>query len=175
MVNTRRKNAKADANPSKKVFRKEQNDLKIKQFQEYSRHAAVPYPLNLYVLGFNYSSTEAEMKKAYYFMAHIFHPEKNIGLGTIEVMKMINEAKYGLEDTLRTIDASREEERVRSADNEISISSDHNSDSESSNTSSEPATYSSKESTLPAKHTNDNEETPLKQNHPRPWTSKKKF
>ena len=56
------KNAKADTNPSKTVFSKEQNDLKIIQVQEYSLHASGQYPLNLYVLGLNYSSTEAEMK-----------------------------------------------------------------------------------------------------------------
>ena len=63
MVKARQKNAKGDANPRVTKFSKEQNDLKIKQVQEYSRHAAGKYPLNLYVLGFNYSSTEAEMKK----------------------------------------------------------------------------------------------------------------
>ena len=63
MVKTRRQNEKADKNPSMTKFSKEHNDLKIKQVQEYSRHAAVPYPLNLYVLGLNYSSTEEEMKK----------------------------------------------------------------------------------------------------------------
>ena len=36
MIKTRRQNAKADANPSKTVFSKEQNDLKINQVQEYS-------------------------------------------------------------------------------------------------------------------------------------------
>ena len=46
----------------------------------------------------------------------------------------------------------------------ISIPSDHNYDSESSGTSSEPESSSSKESTLPDKHTDDHEETPLK-NH----------
>ena len=45
-----------------------------------------------------------------------------------------------------------------------SIPSYHNYDSESSGTSSEPSSSSSKESTLPAKHTGDNEESPLK-NH----------
>ena len=63
MVKTRRQNAKADANPSMTKFSKKQNDLKIKKVQEYSRHAAGPYQLNLYVLGLNYASTEAEMKK----------------------------------------------------------------------------------------------------------------
>ena len=95
-------------------------------------------------------------------MACRFHPDKNIGLDTTEMMKMINEAKDGLEDTLHTNDESRKEERVRAAEDEISISSDENSDSESSDTSSEPVTSSSIASTLPAKHTNDNEETPLK-------------
>ena len=85
-------------------------------------------------------------------------------------MKMINEAKDGLEDTLSTNDASREEDCVWAAEDDIIISSDDNYDSESSNTSSEPATSSSKVSTLPAKQTNDNEETPLKKTHPRPWT-----
>ena len=104
------------------------------------------------------------MKEPYYSMACRFHPDKNIGLDTSEMMKMINEAKFGLQDWLRTNDASREEERVRATEDVISIPSDHNSDSESSDTSSEKALSSSKESTLPAKHTNDDEETPLK-NH----------
>ena len=93
MVKTGQKNAKADENTSMTQFSKEQNDLKIKQVQEYSRHAVGLYPLNLYVLGLNYSSTEAEMKKTYYSMARRFHPDKNIGLDTTEMMKMINEAK----------------------------------------------------------------------------------
>ena len=79
MVKTRRKNAKADENPSMKKFSKEKNDLKIKKVQEFSHNAACPYPLNLYVLGLNYSSAETEMKKAYYSMACRFHPDKNIG------------------------------------------------------------------------------------------------
>ena len=82
MVKTRQQNAKADANPSMTKFSKEQNDLKIKQVQKLSRHAAGPYPLNLYVLGLNYSSTEAETKKAYYSMARRFQLDKNIGLDT---------------------------------------------------------------------------------------------
>ena len=113
MVKKRRQNEKSDKNPSMTKFSKEQNDLKIKQVQEFSPHAVVPYTLNLYVLGLNYSSTEAQMKEAYYSMARRFHPDKNIGLDTTEMMKMINKAKDGLEDTLRTNYASREEERVR--------------------------------------------------------------
>ena len=66
-----------------------------------------------------------------------------------------------------------EEERFRAAEDEISIPSDHNYDLEPSNTSSKPASSSSKEFTLPAKHTNDNEETLFLKTHLRPWTSKK--
>ena len=94
-------------------------------------------------------------------MAFRFHPEKNIGLDITEMMKMINEAKGGLEDQLRTNDSSREEEHGWAAEDEISIPSDNNSGLESSDTSSEPASSSSKESTLPAKHTNDNEKSLL--------------
>ena len=50
MVKTRQQNAKADANPSKKVLSKEQNDLKIQQVQEYSLHATGQYSLNLFVI-----------------------------------------------------------------------------------------------------------------------------
>ena len=89
MVKTRRQNAKSDANPSKTVFSKEQNDFKIKQVQEYSLHATGQYSLNLFVTGLNDSSTEAEIKKAYYYMTSIFHPDKNIGLDTTEMMKMM--------------------------------------------------------------------------------------
>ena len=63
MVKTRRQNAKVDANPSKTVFSKEQNDLKGQQVQEYSLHATSQYSLNLFVPGLNDSSTEAEIKK----------------------------------------------------------------------------------------------------------------
>ena len=72
------------------------------------------------------------MKKAYYSMARRFHPDKNIGLYTSEMMKMINEAKFVLQDQLRTDDASREEECVRATEDVIPIPSNHNSDSESS-------------------------------------------
>ena len=112
MVKIRRQISNADANPSMKKFSKEQNDLKNKKVQEFFRHAAGQYPLNLYVLGLKYSSTQAEMIEGYYYMACRFHPDKNIGLDTSKMMKMINKAKDGLEDILRSNDASREEERV---------------------------------------------------------------
>ena len=64
MVKTRQQNANAESISSVTKFTKEQNDLKFKEVQEFAAyHAAGPYPLNLYVLGLNYSSTEAEKKK----------------------------------------------------------------------------------------------------------------
>ena len=141
MVKIRQQNATAEANPSATKFSKEHNDLKMKEVQKYAaNHAESQYPLNLYVLGLNYSSTETEMKKAYYSMVRRFHPDKNIGLDTSKMMSMINEANDGLEYSLRADDASREEERVRAAEDKISLSSDGNYDSETSDTSSEPAT-----------------------------------
>ena len=47
---------------------------------------------------------------------------------------MINTAKEGLKDPLRKNDACREEEHVQAEEDEISIPSDHNSDSEPSDT-----------------------------------------
>ena len=157
MVNTRRQNAKADANPSKSVFSKEQNDLLILQVHEYSLHATGQYSLNKFVLGLNESSTEADIKTSYRSMAVRFHPDKNIGLDTSKMMVMINEAKDGLKNTLRNNDAIREAERVRAAEEMITLFSDDNSDSETSETSSEPATSSNKASTFPAEHSTDNE------------------
>ena len=88
--------------------------------------------------------------KGYRSMARRFHPDNNYGFDTTEMMTMINTARYGLQDQLHENDALREEEHVQAAEDESSIPSDHNPDSESSNTSSEPAS-----------------------SHPRPWTSKK--
>ena len=61
-------------------------------------------------------------------------------------------ARDGLRYQLLENDELREEERVQAAEDESSIPSYHNPDSESSGTSSEPAS-----------------------SHPRPWTSKKSF
>ena len=57
-----------------------------------------------------------------------FHPDKNIHEDASKVMRMINEDKEGLEDTLRNNDAVREEERVRMAEETIILLSDDNSD-----------------------------------------------
>ena len=108
MVYTRRKNAKADANPSRTVFNKEQNYLFIQKVQEYSLYAKGER-LNLFVLGLNESSTIEDMKKAYRSMSLRFHTDKNIHEDASKRMGMINEAKEGLEYTLRNNDAIREE------------------------------------------------------------------
>ena len=84
-------------------------------------------------------------------MARRFHPDKNIGLDTKKMMTMINTAKFGFLDLLRDNDQIREEDNVQAAEDEESIPSDHYSESESSRTSSEPAS-----------------------SHPRPRTSKTK-
>ena len=84
-------------------------------------------------------------------MARRFHPDNNYGFDTTEMMTMINTTKFGLLYRLRDNDQVREEENVQAAEDEESIPSDHNSDSESRGTSSEPAS-----------------------SHPRPWTSKTK-
>ena len=135
MLITRQQNTTAEANLSVKKFSKEQNHLKMKELQEFAANNAVgQYELDLHVLGLNYSSTEVEIIEAYRSVACIFHPDSNFGFDTSEMMKMINTAKDGLQDQLRENDARREEERVQAAEYEISIPSDHNSDSESSNT-----------------------------------------
>ena len=59
-------------------------------------------------------------------------------------MKMINDTREELESTLRHNDEIREEERVHMAEETIILSSDDNSDSETSEISSEPATSSNK-------------------------------
>ena len=62
-----------------------------------------------------------------------------------------------MQDQLRKNDAVREEERELAAEDGELIPYDPNYDSESSGTSSEPASPSSKESTLTAKNADDNE------------------
>ena len=77
MVYTRWQNSKTDANPSKTVFSKEQNDLLFKKVKEYSLYAKGEI-LHLFVLSFHESSTEEDMKKAYRSMSPRLHPDKNI-------------------------------------------------------------------------------------------------
>ena len=70
MVITRQKNATAEANPSMTKLTKEQNDLKMKELQEYAANKALDqYHLNLHVLYLNYNSKFTEMVKAYCYMA----------------------------------------------------------------------------------------------------------
>ena len=69
-------------------FSKEQNDLKMKELQEYAANNSVgQYDLNLHVLGLNYSSTFVEMIKGYRSMARRFQLDNNYGFDTIEMMK----------------------------------------------------------------------------------------
>ena len=100
-----------------------------------------------------------------------FHPDKNIHEDASKVMQMINEAKE-VWNTLRNNDIIMEEEYVCMAGETIILSSDDNYDSETSEISSELATSSNKVSTFRAEHNADNEETPAKQFHAGPWTSK---
>ena len=95
MVTTRGQNATAEAIPSVKKFTKEQNDFRMKQCQQYAAKEPLDqYHLNLYVLDLNSNSTITELNKAYRSMACRFHPDKNIGLDTTKMMKMINTAKF---------------------------------------------------------------------------------
>ena len=139
MVITRQQNATAEANPSVTKLTKEQNDLKMKELKEYAANKALDqYHLNLHVLDLNYNSKITEFNKAYCSMARIFPPGNNYGFDTTEMMTMINTAKDRLLDRLRENDRVREEENFQAAEDVESIPSDHNSDSESSRTSSKP-------------------------------------
>ena len=93
-------------------FRKEPNELKMKEDREFSANTATGQNhLNLHVLGLNYSSTFLEMITGYHSMARIFNPDNNYGFDTSEMMTMINTAKEGLQDQRRKNDSVREEER----------------------------------------------------------------
>ena len=72
-------------------------------------------------------------------MASRFHPDNNYGFDTTKMMTMINTAKKVLQYQLCKNDALKEGEHVQAAEDESSIPSDHNPDSESSGTSSKPA------------------------------------
>ena len=112
MVITIQKNSTAEANTSVTKFSKEQNDLKMKELQEYAANNAVgQYDLHLHVIGLNNYSTFVEMIKGYRPMARRFHPENNYGFDTTEIMTTINTAKEGYQEQLRKNDALREEER----------------------------------------------------------------
>ena len=84
----------------------------------------------------NDSSIEEDIKKVYCSVSLWFHPDKNIREDSSKVMQMRNEAKEGLEDTLRNNDAIREEERVRMAEEMMILLPDDNYDSEKSGISS---------------------------------------
>ena len=121
-------------------FSKEQNELKMIEVREFAANTATgQYHLNLHVLGLNYSSTFVEMIKGYRSMARRFNPDNNYGFDTTEMMTMIKTAKEGLKYLQRINDSVREEELDLASEDVESIPSDHNSDSESSGTTSKPA------------------------------------
>ena len=77
---------------------KEQNELKMKEVQEFAAKTATgQYHLNLHVLGLNCSSTFVEMITSYRSMARRFHPDNNYGFDTTEMMTIINTAKERLQ------------------------------------------------------------------------------
>ena len=98
-------------------------------------------------------------------------------------MKMINKGKEELESALPhndetreeeriCMDAMREEERVRMAQNAIIILSDDKYNSGRREIPSKPVTSSNKASTFPDEHKSDNEETPLVKTRQGPFKSK---
>ena len=106
--------------PSRTVFTQEQNTLLVQQVLQYSQLAEGD-ELHYHVLGLDESSIEDDMKKAYCTLDRQFHPDKNKRFQFSFVMKMINEAKEELENTLHHNDALREQERVCMAKNTIEI------------------------------------------------------
>ena len=78
-------------------------------------------------------------------MACRFHPDHNYGFDTTEMMTVINIDKKGLKYLQLRNDAVREEERDLAEEDVESIPYDHNSDSESSGTTSKPESSFSKE------------------------------
>ena len=81
--------------PSRKVFTQKQNKELIEQVLQCSQGVAGD-ELHFFVLGFNKSSTEEYIKKAYRSLAHQFHPEKNNHLNFTDLMKIMNKAKEEL-------------------------------------------------------------------------------
>ena len=77
-------------------------------------------------------------------MARRIHPDNNYGFDTSVMMTMMNISREEFQDQMRKNDAVREEEHYLAAEDVKSIPSDHNYDSESSGTSSKPASSSSK-------------------------------
>ena len=72
-------------------FTKEQNNLKMKELQEYSANKALDqYDMKWHVLDLNYNSTFTEMIKAFRSIARRFHPDNNYGFDTTEMMTMVN-------------------------------------------------------------------------------------
>ena len=147
--------------------------------------------MHYHVIDLNESSTEDDIKKAYRELALRFHPDKNKYSQASPVMHMINKAKEGSEYTLSYNYTTREQERVRMAQDYIEIFSDSlsssssdysletlsddSSDSGTSQKPTKPVTSSNKSSTFLDKQKSDNEEKPLKQPHKDTFTSKQEI
>ena len=95
-------------NTRRPVFTREQNNLFIQQFLQYYQKNEID-ELHYHVIGFNESSTEDDIKKAYRYLAIIFYPDKNQHSQVTEVMKIINEAKEEQESKLHHNYEIREE------------------------------------------------------------------
>ena len=106
--------------PSRTVFTQEHNELFIQQVFQYSQ-VAEGDEFYYHVLGLNDSSIEDDMKRAYRTLDFRFHPDKNNNSPFIDVMQMINEAKEEPERTFCHNYATKEQERVRMAQNTILI------------------------------------------------------
>ena len=92
--------------PSRTVFTQEQNKLFVKLVVQYSQEKEGG-DFHYRVLGLNESSTEDDTKKFYHKMDLQYHPDINKHPQDSSLMRMINEAKEGLEDILRYNDAMR--------------------------------------------------------------------
>ena len=78
--------------PRRTAFTREQNELFVQQVLQFSQEDK-GCEFHYHVLGFNYSSTEYDMEKAYRSLALQFHPDKNQHSQVSDVMKIINEVK----------------------------------------------------------------------------------
>ena len=92
--------------PSHTVFTQEHNELFVQQVVQYSQDLEGE-DLHYHVIGLNQYSTEDYIKKSYSKLALQYHPGKNKYPQASSVMRMINEAKKGLEQLLRYNDAMR--------------------------------------------------------------------
>ena len=96
----------------------QQNELFSQQIVQYSQ-GNEDDDFHYHLLGLDESSTEDDMKKIYHKLSLKFHSDKNNHSQASAVMRMINEAKEELEDTLRYNYAKRKKEHVCMTQNYI--------------------------------------------------------